>query len=52
MFGTSEFLEAEVFADSEAAFLRQQLEAEEEATFSATGTTAISDTGVTGLQEL
>lgn len=52
VFGTSEFLEAEVFADSEAAFLRQQLEAEEEATFSATGTTAISDTGVTGLQEL
>ena len=52
VFGTSEFLEAEVFADSEAAFLQQQLEAEEEATFSATGTTAISDTGVTGLQEL
>tara|TARA_R100001443_G_scaffold82409_1_gene89353 strand:+ start:659 stop:1972 length:1314 start_codon:yes stop_codon:yes gene_type:complete len=52
VFGTSEFLEAEVFADSEAAFLKQQLEAEEEATFSATGTTAISDTGVTGLQEL
>ena len=52
VFGTSEFLEAEVFADSEAAFLKEQLEAEEEATFSATGTTAISDTGVTGLQEL
>ena len=52
VFGTSEFLEAEVFGDSEAAFLRQQLEAEEEATFSATGTTAISDSGVTGLQEL
>jgi len=52
VFGTSEFLEAEVFADSEAAFLKEQLESEEEATFSATGTTAISDTGVTGLQEL
>ncbi len=52
VFGTSEFLEAEVFADSEAAFLKQQLESEEQTIFSATGTTAISDTGVTGLQEL
>ena len=52
IFGTSEFLEAEVFGDSEARRLQEQLEAEEEALFSATGGTAITQQGVTGLEEI
>ena len=52
IFGTSEFLEAEVFADSEAQRLQEQLEAEEESLFSATGGSAIGETGVIGLEEI
>ena len=52
IFGTSEFLEAEVFADSEAQRLQEQLEAEEEALFSATGGSVIGETGVIGLEEI
>ena len=52
IFGTSEFLEAEVFADSEAQRLQEQLEAEEESLFSATGGSVIGETGVIGLEEI
>lgn len=52
IFGTSEFLDSEVFAEGEARRLQDQLESEEKSIFSATGNTAITDVGVTGLEEI
>lgn len=52
IFGVSEFLEAEVFEDTSAQRLQEQLEAEQRSAFSVAQDTLIGDEGVIGLQEI